>query len=170
MAKLTAEQLATIRARFIEERQDGLTSLGEILQRKIVDMLVNKFVELFEKTDGKLIFNGKNIRATAALDAVFDAFLKDDQIKFVTQFISDISRITDLNVQYYATFTDRKAKFLEASQKVKDLMRLRLGISPNSDLYRGGFLDSFIRDTTLRAQAKFLIMHGVTANCQCDRS
>lgn len=169
MAKITAEELASIRARFIEDRQDALTSLGQKLQRKIVDMLVEKFVQEFERTDGNLVLNGKNIRATAALDAIFDEFMRSEQVKLVLQFAKDINKITDLNIQYFATFTDRKDKFLKSAEKVKELMRLRLGVSPNSDLYRGGFLDSFIRDTTLRAQAKFLILHGVTAQLPMNK-
>lgn len=159
---LSPEELARIRARFIEERQDALRGLGESLQRKLVDIIVEKFAELFELSGGNLIYNNKNITATAALDTIFDQFLRTQQAKFAVQFVKDVSTITDMNVTYYANFADRVNTFKASQNRVKDLMRLRLGIGKDGRMEAGGFLDNFVKDTTLRAQIKFLVIRAVT--------
>lgn len=159
---LSQAELAQLRARFIDERQDALSNLGVRLQDKLVNIIVDKFAELFETSGGNLIFNNKNISATAALDTIFDQFLKNEQVKFVIQFVKDINNITDLNVKYYSGFAEQKARFQKSQDKVKELMRLRLGIGNGGTLEKGGFLDNFVKDTTLRAQIKFLVIRAVT--------
>ncbi len=155
-------ELRKARAAFIDNRQDALLKTANDLEKKLFDLTIEKFVELFEVSNGNIKFNGKNLDASAALEKVFDEFAKIEQQKFATQFVSDIRKISDLNIKYNELLANDLKAFRKVASRVEALMKQRLGIGENGKLLKNGYLDSFIKDTSVKTIIREKAVNAVT--------
>lgn len=156
------DDIAKQRARFIDSRQDLLSELGKKLQEKILQAILTKFRDEFDVSQGRIVLNRRNISAAAALKRVFEKFVSNEQIRFVTQFVEDIQKITTLNGQYFGQLSDSSQAFKKTATRVADLMEFRLGITGSGKLVKDMFLDRFIHDEDLSRKVRESILKGVT--------
>ncbi len=150
--------------KFLLRRENNLKKNVSVAEKKLLSVIVDKFMDKLEVEGGKIVQNAKNIRLTTALDAIFNSFDKDINSKLINSYINDINGAKEINTKYFAAFEPNKKKFKGIAVDVDDLIDARIGIKPNGKLAKGGFLDNFNKDPRLLNDFKELVTKGITGN------
>src|SRR3990167_5793224 len=101
MAKLSQRQLATLRAEFIKQREELLKKRVGVLQRKLYDMVFEKYLVVLEQSDGKILHNNQNINIVQGLDNIYKLFRYTFNAPIVNKFIEDMNGINTNNEKYF---------------------------------------------------------------------
>jgi hypothetical protein len=147
--------------KFLERRENTLKKNVSGAQRKLLTVLVNKFMDQLQIENGKIVQNAKNIRLTLALDTIFNSFDKNINSKLIKSYADDMKGSTARNAEYFKSFEPNNKKFKKIKTGVDDLINARLGIKDNKPV-KGGFLDNFNKDSRMRNGFKELVTKGIT--------
>lgn len=159
--KLKAEYKARLKE--IERQQERLLRLIDFTEDKLLNMIIDELADELVSNDGRIEFRGEPVKFAAALDRIYDSFVKNENVKIINQIASDFNSLINLNGNYYSLLSVNKNRFSTARQRVKELMLEKLGIKPSGQIVRGGYLDSLFRDTTIREKIKQLTFKSVAA-------
>lgn len=159
--KLKAEYRSRLKE--IEKQHERLLRLIDFTEDKLLNMIIDELADELVSNDGKIEFRGEPVKFNAALDRIYDAFVKNENVKIINQIASDFNNILTLNGSYYSLLSVNKNRFSDARQRVKEAMLEKLGIKSNGQLVRGGYLDSLFRDVTVREKIKQLTFKSVAA-------
>jgi len=144
---------------------DGLLSILERrvkkAERLLLEELVEGFVDKLQVTEGGQVRNTlHNKRMMASIDDVFDDFARTAGVELAKTVTEAITKIINFNGQYYRTFTTQAA-LLPISTTVKEFMSSWLGLTKDGKVKPNGYLDTLIKDTTVKNYVKDFGMRAV---------
>lgn len=144
---LTRNQLAELRAAYLAKREELLIKRVDGLAATLFENVYNSYLAELEKSDGKLIYNNKNINLVKGLDKIFEDFVTNSNVPVISSFVKDLQGITPLNERYFAKIRNDGIKAV--TKRVSGVVDKRLGIDENGRPIKNGFTDKFIKDKTL---------------------
>jgi hypothetical protein len=114
------------RLRFIDERQARLLKMVSKAEEKLFEKIVEDLISEVVSKEGVVEFNGDPIRFSTALDKIYDAFLKNENLKIVNAIADDFAGLLALNNNYYSLFDISSRRFEAARSAVRKRMMERL--------------------------------------------
>ncbi|MES2395666.1 MAG: hypothetical protein V4549_06670 [Bacteroidota bacterium] len=159
---MTYSQAATLKRKFIEERQRILKRNVTSLENTLYDAIFNKLIADLDVTDGKIVSNNKNIDLTSALNKIFDTFNKSEYLPLIKAFSKDFQQIQKLNETYFDILAQDKKKLDTVSKQVNSIMEKTIGITNDGKIVSKGYLDRLVTDNTLQSEIKTLTYRAVT--------
>jgi hypothetical protein len=136
------DQEANNRIAYIQKRQ-------ELLASAVSDVQASFFATILKQID-------KIAKNPAELDVLFYKFSRGEYMVLMNQFALDIRGIGRVNGEYFEAIADgRLAKDYTATKaQINQQLLDRFGLTPQGQAVEDGFLDLFIRDTSIQQQAK----------------
>ncbi len=165
MAKPTVKdvkELAKAREDFILKKEAQLGRSLSVLEKTLLDNILADFVKLFQDDKGILKYQGSMLTVNRALDEIFNKFYQNEYLHVVQNMVTDLASISLLNSKYYGLFTSGKDQTTAIKAQVDEAMKNRIGLTNDNKLVAGGFLDSFVKDDTLRDYLKKYTFKAVT--------
>lgn len=134
------EEEAKKRLAMIAKKQELLGKAVNALQEKLFEAVLNK-IELIAENP-------------AAMNKLFDDFTANEHAKVLQNFASDIISIGAMNAEYFIeAAANIGSKDYQAIQlKANDQILQRFGLDKKGKMIKGGFIDSFANDTTIKRQ------------------
>lgn len=145
-----------------------ISGLISILERKVeaaehllLDKTVTGFIDKLEKTEGGRIRNTlHNKRMLSAIDTIFAKYGKASGIEIAKTILGGVKAITNFNNGYFGLFASA-AKLLPIQDQVQENVKAWLGLTDKGTLRENGYLDTIIKDTTLKNQIKNVAIKSV---------
>lgn len=150
------------KSKFLDSREIILKRRVSRSERKLLSIIIERFIDSLEHSNGVITDNGKNITLTQSIEQIFKEFDKNINSVIIRGYINDIVKGQALNSRYFATFLDGKDKFQSIKNKVQTTIRRRLGINKNGSLRVGGYLYSFLKDNRIKTQVLQLATKAIT--------
>ena len=141
----TPQEIFDKRDKFLEKREAVLNRKVAAAERKLLDEIVDQFLDRLETSKGVIVNNGENIELTQAIDLIFAKFDRTLGRQLIDGYIQDIQLAQNLNRQYFQFFEDNQKVFARVSTKVQTTVRNRLGITKYGSIKRSGYLDNFLK-------------------------
>lgn len=137
---------------------DGLLS---VLERKVADaerellkLAISEFMDRLELTpDGKVRNTLYNKRLLSNIDNVFTKFGKTNGVDIAKTIASGVQSVSNFSGEYFSSFTT-KAKLLEIKPGVTETIRAWLGLGSKGGVTANGYLDTLIKNTTVKNTIK----------------
>jgi hypothetical protein len=148
-----------LKAELLDTKETLLRKKVTGLENKLYDELTDKFIA---KLDGdRTLANTKsNIAKLNYIDRLWEQFVKDEILPVIKTMVKGYSEIMVLNTAYYQSVVPTMAE--ENAEIVKQRTFQRFGISENGQaLTKGGFLESFVKDTGLRNEIKQMTLKAI---------
>lgn len=146
-------RLAQAREDFILQREKVLGRTISSLEAHLLDQLLGKFAELLTQSNGMITYRGSQITLTQAIDTIFREFNANENTQVLRNMIADLGQLSVLNARYHGLFTTSIKRAEDIKKEVDSFMSKRIGLDGTS-LVKGGFLDTFVNDNTLRDYIK----------------
>lgn len=151
---MTALQIAQLREDFIRTRSELLSKRVSAAERKLLDVVISRIVDDFEKTDGKINPSVNNVQLVARIDKVWSEFQQGEYVKVIQQFAGDLGELQNLNDRYFSIVEADNKKIAKVTKDVRSIMSKRLGIKPDGGIVKEGYLDKLLKDNTLLSKIK----------------
>lgn len=144
---------------------DGLISVlenkVEQSQRHLLDLTVSQFVDKLQLTeDGRVRNTLHNKRLLANIDTIFDRFGKTAGVEIARLIAQGVQSVVNFNGEYYKMFTTQ-AQLLPITATVKEFVQSWLGLTERGAVRANGYLDTLIKDTTVKNQIKDFALRSV---------
>lgn len=166
---MSRSEIAQLKQKYIRDAEKRMQHSLSVIEKKLFDSIFNKLISELEKSDGKIISNGENVKLSTALDEIFKSFEQNEYLKIVNAFSLDLNRIGDLNDKYFEVVAEDQKKFKKAQKEVRSIMRERIGVNTEGKLKKDGYLDRLIKDNTLKQKVKELTFKAVTSGQPFDK-
>lgn len=154
---------AQSRTALIGSLLDKLENKVQAAQRGLLKLVINDFLDGMEKDDAGNIKNTlANKRRLAMFDNVFSRYAKDHGLAVAQSITEGVGRIVDFNAQYFSAFTTA-AELAPINANVKQTLSAWLGISTRGSVQPNGYLDTLIKDATVKNQVKNLVLKSVVS-------
>lgn len=140
--------------KFVEIAFAKLSADASDLQRKLILEIERKFIALLESNNGRLVYNSKNISLSSAISKIFNTLVSDNLQSSASTIAKSVERMNALNQKYYGQYEAKNGEISRISSTVQGLVDARLGIAGDGSFSKNGFLDSFVRDESLRNQLR----------------
>lgn len=160
---MTSSQIAQLREDFIRERIDLLNRRVSAAEKKLLDIVISRIVDDFEKTDGRINPSVKNIELVSRIDKVWGEFQSNDYLNVIRQFAGDLGELQNLNESYFKIIEEDQKKITKVSKEVRSIMSKRIGLKPDGELTKNGYLDRLIKDNALLNKIKKETYKSVTS-------
>lgn len=155
------QQLAKARLEYLANREKLLQGKVDALGLKLFDQINEAFLKNLEVSeDGKILNNGKNIRATSAIDEIYRNFNKNFNTPVVKSFLNDISGIGPLNEKYFNEVMNQPTTV--SRYRAETVVNNELGIDRKGIPIKDGFTDKFIRDQSVLKSIKEKTLQAIT--------
>lgn len=142
---------------------DKLDSRIEASQRALLKTIVDDFLDGMEKDDAGNIKNTlANKRRFAMFDSVYARFAKDNGLAVVQSIAEGVGKIVDFNANYFSAFTTA-AELAPINANVKTTLSAWLGLTSRGNVAPNGYLDTLIKDATVKNQIKNLMLKNVVS-------
>ena len=149
-------------------RSDLVDGLLSVLERKVAEgerqllnSTLNEFVDKLQLTEGGRVKNTLyNKRLLANIDTVFERFGRTAGVEIARTVAQGVQSVVNFNGEYYKMFTT-KAQLLPITNTVKEFMQSWLGLTERGAVKQNGYLDTLIKDTTVRNQIKDFALRSV---------
>lgn len=144
---------------------DGLLSVLERkvkqAERQLLELTVRDFIDKLQLTeDGRVRNTLYNKRLLGNIDTVFDRFGNTAGVELARMVAQGVQSVINFNGQYYRMFT-AKAQLLPIDRSVKEFMQSWLGLTERGAVKANGYLDTLIKDTTVKNQIKDFALRSV---------
>lgn len=144
---------------------DGLLSVLEQkvsqAERHLLEKSISGFMDRLELTeDGRVRSTLFNKRLLATIDNVFDKFGKTVGVEISKTILEGVQSVTSFNGSYFKTFTT-DAKLLPIQNNVQETLKAWLGLGDKGKIEPNGYLDTLIKDTTVKNQIKDFAVRAV---------
>lgn len=154
--------------KYMTRRSDLVDGLLSVLERKVkqserqlLELTVREFVDKLELTDGGRVRNTlHNKRLLANIDRVFEQFGRTIGVELARTIAQGVQAVVNFNGEYYRVMTTR-AQTLPISQKVKEFVQAWLGLTEKGAVKPNGYLDTLVKDTTVRNYVKDFALRSV---------
>lgn len=136
------ETAAQARIGYIQRQQSALAKAVELMQQKLADTVINRLQRVFDQP--------------AELDSLFRTFTAGPYRRVVGQFVSDILTVGRKNGEYFQeVLTNELPKdYAAIKASVNDSLLQRFGLDKQGNPVPDGFIDLFVKDTTVQRTAK----------------
>ena len=158
----TAQEIFDKKDKFLASREATLNRKVAAAEKKLLDVVVEKFIDQLETSGGFITNNGKNISLTQALEQVFNEFDATLNKDLVGGYIKDIAAGQLLNKQYFQVFEEDPKKFANASGSAQKTVRARLGITKDGGIKAKGYLDNFIKSNPVKQEVLEIATKAIT--------
>lgn len=155
----TRQDKADVIDQYIYDREQLLQKKVSSLSITLFNRVFNEYLQVLEQSNGKLVYNNKNISAVQGLEAVYNAFNKKDNIPVVKSFLNDATGLTGLNEDYFKVVSDRPISGV--SKIARQETYKKLGVTQNGNLVPNGFAEKFIKDKTLLKDIKRITVQAI---------
>lgn len=167
MAKLPnkIQDIVNKKQDFIDSNRNKLEASVIRMQEKLLNELIEKIIPELDVKDGQILSTSKNLRLIEKLDNFYTDFNAINQTKIVKSLGEGLVGLNKFNTNYFNEITLNevtKKRFDQVNKATKDLMAVRVGITPQGEIKTGGFLDSFVTDRTLLTELKQSVIQNVT--------
>lgn len=144
------EQAAQARIQYIAKQQ-------EILAEQVKQAQTDLFSKILARLE-------KITENPAELTGIFRNFTAGPYKQLVSRFVAGIMTVGKLNGEYFTAIFERETPKNYAAIKASadDALMTRFGIDKAGNVTKDGFLDLFIRDTTVERQAKQFAYNAVS--------
>ena len=115
----------------------------------VVAMAVNRQGVIYQGAFGTADVTGRAL----AVDAIFNKYAKANGLEVVKAVVDGVGRLIDFNYEYYSGFTS-EAKLIPIQAQVKESISGWLGIGDRGGIVKNGYLDTLLKDVTIRQQVK----------------
>jgi len=159
---MTAQQIARLRENFIRERVELLNRRVSAAERKLLDIVISRVVDEFEREDGNIKPTINNTQLVSKIDKVWKDFQSSEYLNVIKQFAGDLSQLQDLNNEYFKIIESDQEEIKKVSKEVNSIMNKRIGINTKGEIVKNGYLDRLIRDETLLSTIKKQTYKAVT--------
>ncbi len=161
---MTRSQLSKLRKDFIEQRQEFMKKHIAASERKLYDQVFNKVISQLETDNGNIVSSGKNLTIATDVDGIYKSFNKREYSNILKEFSKDLSKIVNLNTDYFKTIADDTTpkRFDSVNSEVKSFMSKRIGLNSKDEIVKDGYLDRLVRDESLKNKIKDSIIKGIT--------
>lgn len=161
---MTSKQLSELKSNFIEQRQEYMKKHISASERKLYDQIFTKVISKLELDNSVINSSSKNLNIASDIDAIYKEFNKIEYVNIIKQFSADLSKIVNLNTDYFTTVIDEKAvkRFDSVKKYVKSFMGKRIGIASSGEITKDSYLDRLIKDEGLKNSVKEKILKGIT--------
>lgn len=157
------KELAGKRSKLIGELLQRLEGSVKDAQRGLLEVVLNDFLDGMEVDDAGNIKNTlANKRRFAMFDQIFNRFVKDKGLEVVRGLTEGVGRVVDFNQQYYAALSS-PAALVPISANVKETVNAWLGITPRGAVEPNGYLDTLIKDSSVKNKIRDIAMKGVVS-------
>lgn len=146
----------------LEKSEIKLSNSVKIAEKKLLDKIIDKFVDNLDTKDGIIQYNSKNITLTQAIDKIIEEFNSTVNADLMKTYVNDISITTEANRKFFATFEKPGIDYKKTTEEVRNKTLDRLGIKSDGKLTKGGFIDSFTNDKRLNLELKELVTKAIT--------
>lgn len=150
-------EISKLKEKFIEQRKEVLASKISDAQKLLYNQLFDKVISLLDTEAGSIVNNAANVALINKVDKIFNDF----QLALsglMSDVVSDYRSILGMNVDYFTNFNN--ALFNSVESTVTDAMMARAGFN-SKGFDKNGFIDSFIKDTTVARTVKQSVLSGV---------
>lgn len=159
---MTTNQIAKLRAKFIDDKRIALDYKVTAIQKKLFAAIFDKLINELDIADGKIVSNNKNIDLASSLDKIMKEFVTNDFSKVIALFSDDLIGLQALNKTYFTTLSKDRIKLDKISTQVDAIMKKRIGLKPDGTLIKKGYLDKLATDDKLKKQLKQNMYNAVT--------
>lgn len=149
-----SQELFNNKKKFINTVSDELDIMFSSLADKMAKAILQDFVDELDR-DGDVIKNTPaNLQKIAVIDKIYNALMGKQGLMIVQSIIKNVETISKINVDYFSQFGGKG--FNASQQKVRKIIRDRLGIGDKVQLKEGGYMDSLLKDTKVKNDIKKL--------------
>lgn len=154
--------------KYMTRRSDLVDGLLSVLERKVkqserqlLELTVREFVDKLELTEGGRVRNTLyNKRLLANIDRVFEQFGRTIGVELARTIAQGVQAVVNFNGDYYRMMTTR-AQTLPISKTVKEFVQAWLGLTERGAVKANGYLDTLVKDTTVRNYVKDFALRSV---------
>lgn len=155
-----ARQIHSKKEDFIAQRERVLSGKITATERKLIEIITQKFITQLTIEKGFIVANDENKRLISLLDKIYTEFLFDSGIKTLTIYVKDTMEVANFNDRYFKIWTEKK-KFDKLKTRIRKTNLLSLGLDKNTNLIKGGFLDTFLKDNSPLTEVKGIIQNAI---------
>lgn len=131
-------------------------------QNVLLKMIVDDLIESLDR-DGDIIKNTiRNKRLIGSLETIFNKFNRFQGLELVKSIAEGVRNIIDFNGEYYGLF-ETPAKLEPIQAQVKESIGAWLGITERGALEKNGYLDTILKDATIRNKVRDMTLGGVVS-------
>lgn len=149
------EEIEKNKLEFIETRVSQLKGKVIGLEKTLFRAILSRFIVDLQTDNGIIANTPKNLALISTIDDIYNEFNIKHQSKLTTEYAKDLIKIGSFNQDYFKKVVE------ENKAEVNDKLRKRslevLGIEKkgtNTIIKKGGYLDMFLNDTTVKTQIK----------------
>lgn len=157
------KKLASNRTALINSLLDKLEARVQTGQRELLKRVLNDFVDKMDKDeDGNIKNTLENKRRFSMFDNVYNRFAKDNGLAVVQSIADGVTRIVDFNANYFSAFAG-SAQLGAINSNVKETLTAWLGLTTRGNVEPNGYLDTLIKDATVKNQIKNIVLKSVVS-------
>lgn len=135
----------------------SITAAQSVLYDDLIENLLN------ELKGDQILNTTENISSLTAIDKVWKTFVEVEIIPIMRKYVSDLRDINSLNAQYFGVFAETKRIMDEIESDINKGTYERLGVNRQGGVIKGGYLDSLIRDETVKNDVKKLTYKAIVS-------
>lgn len=135
----------------------SITAAQSILYDELIENLLN------ELKGDQILNTSENISSLTTIDKVWKKFVETEIIPIMRKYVSDLREINTLNAQYFSVFSETKRIMGEIESDINKGTYERLGVNQQGGVIKGGYLDSLIRDDTVKNEVKKLTYKSIVS-------
>ena len=146
------------KSKYISKVTDEIDALFNRLAKELSDEVIDKFADKLDKKDGKIEATERNINLIASIENIYNSFSASNLSTIISLINTGFNRINAYNIDYFSTYADGN-DYAATTQKIQKIIRDRLGITADGNgktisLMPGGYMDSMLKDSTVKNQIK----------------
>lgn len=158
---MTFSEYEELKRELLHAKETAFKGSVTAAQSVLYDSLIE---ELLVSLKGEQIANtSENISSLAVIDKVWGKFVQDEIIPIMRKYVSDLREINALNAEYFGVFTETKRIMNEIESDINKNTYERLGVNRQGGVIKGGYLDSLIRDETVKNEVKKLTYKAIVS-------
>lgn len=148
------------RLAYLDNREKLLQQKVDKIALKLFDKINEDFLKKLELSDGKVVNNASNIRATTALNSIYSNFNKNYNIPVIKSFLGDLNGIGELNEKYFNEVVEKPTTI--SRYKAEKVVNEQLGLTKKGEVIPGGFVDKFANSKEVIDNLKKKTLQGIT--------
>ena len=153
MDKKKLQEYTKKRSELIASLMSSMQSQIAENQRKVYERILDKFIDKLEKDeDGNVKNNDHNRRLLNEIDEVFKEYNKKEGRQTIELLLQSVTAIMSFNQGYFQAL-DGNARTLKIMPKVKDFMKVWLGIKGDA-VEPNGYIDKLIANDPAKIAVK----------------
>lgn len=154
------KRLATQRTKLIDNIISALEKKLGTGEQYILKYVITEFVDKLDKDGEKIANTLRNKRLVGLIDTLYNRFASGDGQEAVKAIADGIIQIIDFNANYFGTFSS-PAAIGAIKKQVKQAVSAWLGITERGAIATNGYLDTIVKDATIRNQIKNIVIGSI---------